>query len=332
MRGADFLTIFSKANQTMKSPLEIHGIYVPMITPLTEDEEIDVAGTRRLVEFIIRGGCQGLWVLGATGQFHTLTERQRDLLTATVAETAQGRVRILVGCMEMGPGRAIEDARRAVACGADGIFSTAPIFDPITQNEVKTHFRRIRQAVDLPLIAYNAEYSTQTPLHVETVRALAEEQTLVGLKDSADFGEFRKLVIALRDQPSFGLLTGHAFLADAAVLMGAHGCVPTYGNLLPATYAKLYECARNGDWQQASSLQNEAVQAARLLDAWGDDSIFGAFLGSSKTLLHIQGIISSPVSGAPYARATQSQTDRIRAVLNDLPVLKAQYEEYRRAG
>ena len=186
--------------------------------------------------------------------------------------------------------------------------------------------------MDLPLVAYNAEYSTQTPFALDTICALAEEGTLVGLKDSSDFMAFRRAVVALRDRPVFRFLTGHAFLADAAVMMGAHGCVPTWGNVIPATFAQVYERARAGDWIAASALQSDAVRAADLLDAWGPDSVFGTFLGAAKTALYLLGILGSPTSGAPYSEATPEQTERVRKAMSELAVLASQPTGLRHAG
>jgi 4-hydroxy-tetrahydrodipicolinate synthase len=189
--------------------------------------------------------------------------------------------------------------------------------------EVTEHFRRIRERVDLPLIAYNAFYATQTPFEVDTIGRLAAEGTLAGIKDSADVPEFRRLLVELRHLPEFRIVTGHAYLADAAFLMGAVGCVPTLGNLIPATYAAIRSAATRGDWDVARQCQDQAVILDRIVRSWQPRaSVFGNFFGAAKTVLHLLGIIESPNPGRPYLRPTAAQTSRVHQALVDLGILK----------
>jgi len=300
------------------------GIIPPLITPLTPDGDVDVTSLRRLTRHVVDGGVDGLWVLGATGQFHTLTERQRDVVTDTVIQEVDGKVPVLIGCIDTSPERCIERGKLAKASGADGIFATAPIYDKVTQVELLAHFRRIRECVDLPLVAYDAFYATQTAFAIETVVQLAEEGTLVGIKDSADFADFRHLLVELRHLPEFGVLTGHTCLADAAFMIGAAGCVPTLGNLIPATYANIKSAAERGDWAAARRYQDEAVLLRNIERCWEpvSISICGKLYGSAKTILRLLGVIDCSNPGRPYPCPTPEQEERVRAALERLGMLK----------
>jgi 4-hydroxy-tetrahydrodipicolinate synthase len=308
----------------MKTKLAFNGIIPPIVTPLTSEGDVDVASLKRLVRYTVDGGVDGLWVLGATGQFHTLTERQRSVVTETAIQEVNGKVPVLIGCIDSGSERCIERAKLAEASGADAIFATAPIYDKVTQVEVLTHFRRIRECVDIPLLAYDASYATQTPMEISTVVALAEEGTLVGIKDSADFADFPHLLAQLRHLPDFSVLTGHTCLADAAFLLGASGCVPTLGNVLPATYAKIRAAALRGDWAAARSFQNEAVSLHNVMRCWepAGISIVAKSLGLLKTSLRILGVIACSNPGLPYPSPTPEQEERVRIQLQRLGLLK----------
>jgi 4-hydroxy-tetrahydrodipicolinate synthase len=298
-----------KTDERIPMPkFDLYGIFPPLITPLSQDGEVDVASLRRLVRFLLDGGMDGLWVLGATGQFYSLSEEQRDLVTDTVIEEANGKVPILVGCIDSSPDRSIVRGKRAMASGADGIFATAPIFDSVTQVELLSHFRQIRQSIDLPLVAYNALYATQTPFEIDTIVGLAEERTLAGIKDSADFPEFRRLIVELRHLPEFKIVTGHTYLADAAFMMGAAGCVPVLANLIPATYANIRRAAELGDWESARKFQDEAVVLDRIVRHWEPRvSVFGNFFGAAKTVLRLLGVIDCANPGHPYPLPTVEQ-------------------------
>ena len=306
----------------MRKP-KIRGIVPPLVTPLTPDDDVDVSSLKRLTRYTVDGGVDGLWVLGATGQFHTLTERQRDIVTDTVVQEVNGKVPVLIGCIDSSPARSIERGLRAKTAGADAIFATTPIYDKVTQVEVFAHFRRIRECVDLPMLAYDASYATQTPMDIATVVELAEEGTLVGIKDSADFADFPHLLAQLRHLPEFSVLTGHTCLADAAFLLGAAGCVPTLGNLIPGTYAKIRAAADSGDWTSARKYQDEAVQLHNVQRCWepASISIVAKSLGLCKTVLKLLGIIECSNPGLPYPWPTSEQEDRVRLELEHLGIL-----------
>ena len=302
------------------------GIIPPLVTPLTPDGDVDVPSLKRLTRYTVDGGVDGLWVLGATGQFHTLTERQRDVVSDTVIQEVNGKVPVLIGCIDTSPERCIERGRKAKASGADAIFATTPIYDKVTQVEVFTHFRRIHECVDLPMLAYDASYATQTPMEIETVVQLAEEGTLVGIKDSADFSDFPHLLAQLRHLPEFSVLTGHTCLADAAFLLGASGCVPTLGNLIPSTYAGIRAAANRADWASATKLQREAVSLHNIQRCWQPTSIsiVAKSLGLCKTVLKLLGVIDCSNPGYPYPCPTPEQEDRVRAGLESLGILKGE--------
>jgi 4-hydroxy-tetrahydrodipicolinate synthase len=303
---------------------KFRGIIPPLITPLTPDGDVDVQSLRRLTRYTVDGGVDGLWVLGATGQFHTLTERQRDVVTDTVIQEVNGKVPVLIGCIDTSPDNCIERGKRAKASGADGIFATTPIYDKETQVEVLAHFRWIHERVDLPLVAYDAFYATQTPMEISTVVKLAEEGTLVGIKDSADFADFPHLLAQLRHLPEFSVLTGHTCLADAAFFLGAVGCVPTLGNLIPSTYAKIRVAAERGDWAAARKSQDEAVSLHNVQRCWepASISIVAKSLGLCKTVLKLLGVIECSNPGRPYPAPTPEQEDRVRVELERLGILK----------
>ena len=176
------------------------------------------------------------------------------------------------------------------------------------------------------MVAYDASYATQTPMEISTVVELAEEGTLVGIKDSADFADFPHLLAQLRHLPEFSVLTGHTCLADAAYLLGAAGCVPTLGNLIPSTYAKIQAAAKRGDWAAARKSQDEAVSLHNVQRCWepASISIVAKSLGLCKTVLKLLGVIECSNPGHPYPSPTPEQEESGSAELERLGMLKSE--------
>ncbi len=308
----------------MGHQLDLRGITVPIVTPVLRTGVVDVVGMHRLVAYLLEGGVHGIWVLGATGDFDGLTDGERDRAIEAVVSAAGGRVPVFAGCIEPSPARSAERARRAEALGADAVFATTPGFAPVTQTEVISHFRALKAATSLPVVAYNAFYATQTPLPIVTVRTLAAEGTLAGLKDSSDFGDFRQLVVALSDLEDFAIVTGIQFLADAALLMGARGCIPPLANIVPGWFVELYDSAQRGDWVHAAEVQNRIAAFNAVVRGWAQGaSVFGAFFGVAMTALDLLGVVDDAVIPDPYPAPTAAQREAVRRQLQAYGVLAA---------
>jgi 4-hydroxy-tetrahydrodipicolinate synthase len=306
----------------MTSALDLQGIVVPIVTPVQRSGAVDVTGLKRLVAYTLNAGVHGIWVLGATGDFSGLTDFERDSAIEAVVEAVAGRVPVLAGCIEQSPARCVERARRAEVLGADAVFATTPGFAPVSQAEVLTHFRMLKAATSLPVVAYNAQYATQTPLPIATIRTLAKEGTLAGLKDSADFGDFRQLVVALSDLEDFPIVTGIQFLADCALLMGARGCIPPLGNVVPQWFVEVYDSAKRGDWSHAAEVQNRIAAFNVVVREWAPGaSVFGAFFGMAMVALNLLGVLDEAVVVDPYPAPTASQAAIVREHLHSFGLL-----------
>ena len=176
--------------------------------------------------------------------------------SSTRSKWSNGRVPVLVGAVDPTTQRVIEHARAAKAAGADGIVVTAPFYARTSQAEIVDHFRFIRDAVDIPLIAYDIPVCVHAKLERATVATLMREGVIAGLKDSSgDEGNFRYALMDAAERPDFFAMTGAELTADCALLMGAHGIVPGLANVDPHAYVRLYEAAGRGDWAAARAEQ-----------------------------------------------------------------------------
>ncbi|MFE7315701.1 dihydrodipicolinate synthase family protein [Streptomyces sp. NPDC057555] len=294
----------------MALPAPLHGVIPPVCTPLDPHGEVDTASLTRLVGHLLDAGVHGLFALGSTGEAAYLTNHQRATVLETVATAAAGRVPVLAGVLDTTTARVLEHARTAAALGADALVATAPFYTRTHPRETAAHFRRLRAATDLPLIAYDIPVSVHSKLSPALVRELAEDGTLAGLKDSSgDDGALRRLLVALGGRtarqagpaPAFAVLTGSELTADAALLAGADGVVPGLGNVDPAGYVRLYEAARAGDWPRAAAEQERLVALFGLTDT-GPEAEMGrssSALGGFKAALQLLGVIARRDTAAP---------------------------------
>ncbi len=293
------------------------GVVPPVITPLNADFTVDYPSYTRVLENLIEAGCHGLFVLGSTSEvvFHDAKTR-REIIEHS-AKVINGRVPLIVGVIDATTDLVINHARIAKAAGADAVVVTAPYYTVTSQSEIIDHFRYIRDAVDVPLIAYDIPVCVHVKLQRQTTVTLAKEGTIIGVKDSSgDDGNFRYVLLDLADNKGVFLMTGSEIVVDNALLMGAHGVVPGIANVDPHGYVRLWDAAQRGDWAAA---RKEQERLCRLFEiVWvgagrvsGGASGIGAFKAAMKSL----GIIDTALMPRPRAALNEAETAKIDAIL-----------------
>ncbi|MFJ9036346.1 dihydrodipicolinate synthase family protein [Streptomyces sp. NPDC102406] len=302
-------------------PAPLRGIVPPLLTPLTPEGEVDVDSVRRLVGHLIGAGVHGLFLLGSSGEAAYLTDHRRRTALEAAVEAAAGRVPVLAGVIETTTARVLDRAKDAVKAGADALVATAPFYTRTHPAEIADHFRRLRDGADLPVLAYDIPSAVHTKLSRDTVLALAADGTLAGLKDSSgDEGSLRRLLPALRSAaPAFSVLTGSELTVDGALLAGVDGVVPGLGNVDAHGYVRLYEAARAGDWESARREQDRLAALFSIVDT-GDPARMGgssSALGAFKAAVHLQGIIDCPATAAPQTPLNETETARVRRLLEE---------------
>jgi 4-hydroxy-tetrahydrodipicolinate synthase len=298
------------------------------MTPFTADHEVDVPSLERLVDFLVDGGVDALFVLGSTSEVAFLTDRQRALVVDTVTARVAGRVPVLVGVIDMTTPRVVEHATVALKSGCDGIVATAPFYTRTHPAEIAWHFRMLHEQIGLPVYAYDLPVSVHVKLDGAMMLDLAAEGVLAGVKDSSgDEGGLRRIVVARADRgesvAGFTVLTGSETTVDAALGMGADGVVPGLGNVDPAGYARLFRLARAGQWDAAREEQERLLRLMEIVHV-GDPARIGrgsSALGAFKAALALRGVIDSAVTSPPQLPLADSEIEQVRAIVTTAGLL-----------
>jgi 4-hydroxy-tetrahydrodipicolinate synthase len=277
------------------------GVIPPLCTPLTADREVDVASLRRLCRFQLDAGAHGLFVTGSTGEVAYLTDRDRDAVLSTVVDVVAGRVPVYAGIVDTSTPRVVEHARRAAILGADALVATVPFYAPTHPAEFAVHFRTIRDAVELPLVAYDIPSAVHSKLPAELVADLAADGVLSGLKDSSGDLYGTRAVLDLVEAPGFRVYSGSETVADLALLSGVDGLVPGLGNADPHGYLRLYEAARRGDWAAAGTEQRRLRDLFSIVNVGAADRMgrYSSAIGAFKEALVRRGIIADGTTSLP---------------------------------
>src|SRR2546430_9830973 len=141
-------------------PWPIQGIIVPIVTPLRAADLLDEPGLENLVEHLLEGGVNGLFVLGTTGEGPALPYHTRHELVRRVCDQVDGRVPVLVGIMDTAYSEAVELARFADDFGADAVVAAPPYYAPLSEADLVRFVERLSVDVRLPILLYNTPYSS----------------------------------------------------------------------------------------------------------------------------------------------------------------------------
>jgi 4-hydroxy-tetrahydrodipicolinate synthase len=300
-----------------KQPLR--GIIPPLITPLLDADALDEKGLERLIEHLIAGGVSGVFILGTTGEAQHLSSKIKEELIQKTAACLGGRLPLLVGVTDTSLCESLKIAQIAAQSGASAVVAAPPYFFALGQPELVEYYEALASQSPLPLYLYNMPSHTKTMIEPDTVKALAQRQNIIGLKDSSANGVyFSKLLDLLADRPDFGLYIGPEEMMASQVMMGAHGGVSGGANLYPEVFVKLYQAAASREVDQVRDIQSRMIAISRELYSIGR---FGSsYIKGLKTALAMKGICSD-VLAQPFNRFQDPEREKVKTALQKLDKL-----------
>ena len=237
---------------------KIHGSLVAIVTPMEEDGSLDLEAFRKLLDWHIAEGTDGIVVVGTTGESPTVDFDEHRLLIRTAVEHAKGRVPVIAGTGANSTREAIELAAYAKQAGADASLTVVPYYNKPTQEGLYRHFRAVAEAVAMPHILYNVPGRTVADLQNETVLRLAQVPNIVGLKDATANLE-RAAELVKRLPREFSLYSGDDATGLALLLLGGQGVISVTANVAPRLMHEMCAAARKGDVARARAANDRLL-------------------------------------------------------------------------
>jgi 4-hydroxy-tetrahydrodipicolinate synthase len=235
----------------------LRGSITALITPF-KNGEVDEKAFKRLVDWQIAEGTEGLVPVGTTGESPTLSHKEHMRVVELCVETARGRVPVIAGAGSNSTREAIELTRHAKEVGADAALSVAPYYNKPTQEGLYRHFAAIAEAVDLPIVLYNIPGRSIVEISVETIARLAKIANIVGVKDATG-----NLSRASRDRAAlpdkFVRLSGEDATTLGFMAHGGRGCISVTSNVAPRTCAEFQNACLAGDYGKALKVQDRLM-------------------------------------------------------------------------
>jgi 4-hydroxy-tetrahydrodipicolinate synthase len=246
-----------------------HGIYVPTVTPMTDNSEIDYETLSKFADRLINSGVHGLIPLGSTGEFYALTPDERhDVLKCTIEATA-GRVPVLAGTNAGSTRDVVFYSRQAEKLGASGVLLAPPYYSLPTLDELYEHFRAVNDAIGIPIMLYNYPGRTGVDIIPDLVERLTALKNIQYIKESTgDVTRISELI--QRFAGRVGVFCGCDTISLESFVLGAIGWVGGIANVLPKTHVELYNLASvQGDIPAARKFYYEIMSALQLIEGGG---------------------------------------------------------------
>ncbi len=285
------------------------GTFTVLVTPFTADgRSVDVPALRRLVEWQIEQGIHGLIPLGSTGEFLSMTMPEQEQVIEVCVKQAAGRVPVLIGTGAEWTDDAVMKARLAESMGADGVMVIPPYYSTPTSDELFEHYRKIGEAVSMPIMVYNNPATANVDLTPDIVARLAQIDNVRYIKESTlEVTRVRDIIELCGDKMTVfaGILGYESFW------LGAQGWVAVCSNFLPRDSARLFELvADHKDQPSALALYKRILPLVKMVGGH-------RYVSASKVALDYMGLpVGTP--RAPRLPLPAADTLALHAMLDAL--------------
>jgi 4-hydroxy-tetrahydrodipicolinate synthase/2-dehydro-3-deoxy-phosphogluconate/2-dehydro-3-deoxy-6-phosphogalactonate aldolase len=292
-------------------PLSLEGVIPPTITAFADDESVDYETTAAHARFVVDRGVDAVFPLGTNGEFAMLTDEERAGVIESVAEEVGGDVPVIAGVGAPSTYRTVENARRAAEVGADGVVVVTPYYYPLDGEGAVSHYRRVAEAVDVPVYIYHIPGRTGNALALDTLAGIASIEGVAGLKDSSK--DVPWLGQAIAANPELTFLAGSDSLQFVGRALGCTGGVSAVANAVPEIVVELHDAYNAGERDRARTIQEELYEIRGAFKS-------GSYMAGVKSALSLRGFDAGPLR-EPLRRMSEGEERDLETRLQDLDVL-----------
>ncbi|GAB6168436.1 N-acetylneuraminate lyase [Clostridium carnis] len=282
---------------------DFKGVIPAVLTVFDKDENIDEAGMRQLVSYLIGKGVDGLYLTGSTGEGFTMSSEERKRVVEIVMDENKGRVPVVVHVGAIGTKLSIDLAKHAEAVGADGISSVPPFYWKFNEDQIVKYYEEIANSCSLPMIVYNVPLVGL--LGMNAIKRLAAIENVKGIKYTA-LAHYEITQIKDEIGEDFLVYSGADEMAMSGLLAGADGIVGSFYNIMPELFINIKKAIDNKDIDEAQKLQRYAVEIIMY------SLKIPSFYAGMKSVLRWRGI-NAGYCRSPFENLTEEQEAEFKA-------------------
>jgi dihydrodipicolinate synthase/N-acetylneuraminate lyase len=252
----------------MSNRNQFQGVYAVMPTPLQEDESLDHAGLRHLVNFYVDTGCHGLVILGSGGEFPYFASEERLQIIKTTAAEVKNRIPVVVGVGFHSLRESVEFIKTAGEENIDGFLVVLPTYYPLLFDDVLSFYKHICAISKKPVFYYHYPQMTGHFFSTEQLTQLFSLKNMAGVKESSlSLIDIRRHLEATRDK-DFSLFSGNSLSLLTVLSMGGSGTICQIPSFAPGLVVDCYKAWMSGNKELAESLQSNILSLLPFLNTF----------------------------------------------------------------
>lgn len=244
------------------------GVCAVAVTPFKEDGSFDCEAAKANLDFLIESGVHGVCILGATGEYMSVTNEEHKRYVSEIVPYVKGRTKVVIGATRERPDDVIDLILNAKNAGADAAMVLPSPYCHPSQDEIESHYCYIAEKTDFPIMVYNNPGSAGVEVSREAFGGLFGVSRIRLVKESS--GDIRKLTEVLMDAPEgLSVLCGSDNLAYESFLAGADGWVSMLANVAPKDCVALYEAVcEQKEYEKAFEIYRKILPALDFLESF----------------------------------------------------------------
>lgn len=247
----------------------LEGVIPALILPINKEGKINFKFLEKQADYLASAGVDGIFINGTTGEGAWLTTEEKIQVFKTVKKVTKGNQVLCAACIQPSTEMVINEIKAFKKLEADYIVAVTPYYYSVSQNVIIEHFKKIAQYSSLPLIIYNIPQCTHNKIELSTVLKLAQEENIVGVKDSSgDFISFTRGVYTSVTE-SFSWIQGEDYLDGPAFNCGANGIVTGLGNVFIEPYIQMYRETKKGNATKVNEIQIKINELYEIIQVSG---------------------------------------------------------------
>lgn len=262
----------------MSNNNKFKGTGVAIVTPFNKDNSVDYKSLNKLVNHIIKGGCEYVVVLGTTGESVTLSKDEKKSVVAQVIESVNKRVPIVLGLGGNDTLEIVNSLKTTDFNGIDAILSVSPAYNKPNQRGIYQHYKAIAEACPVPIILYNVPGRTCSNMTAETTIKLANDfKNIIAIKEAS--GNLEQCMKIIKYKPKdFLVISGDDMLSLPMIASGADGVISVIANAFPKDFSEMTRQILAGNVKEAQKLHYKLTDITEQLFADGNPAGIKAVL------------------------------------------------------
>ena len=223
-----------------------------MVTPFNDNGDVNYGEAEKLADYLIsREYCDSIVVAGTTGEFYSLSFKERIDLFAVVKNAANGRIPVVAGAGSAYAGEVVNLVKEAEKMNFEVAMVTAPFYCMPTQEGVYQFYKNIAESTSVQILLYNIPLFAGVNIDPETAVKLARIKNITGIKEESGINPTQITDYALATPEDFTIYNGDDMMVLCSMVQGAAGVISGGSHLIGDKIKNMINLFQNGQNQKA---------------------------------------------------------------------------------